>query len=271
MTMDSNLLSTFSANVDWIYAGMVRLARSDFDSDSEKGLAGKLLYADELQGAGSVLVVAAKIAGASSLTATANRAAQRQATRDGVIDLLLPSVDEALWILKKEMRMRNTIAVCVTQSPQVVENEMAALGVMPDLLPPGALNVYCFKDFLGRGPRKIDPVSASKNQTVLTWSVDRTPDRWLPKLDVVALECLGAFRIPGGCADLDTWSARRWLSNAPRCLGRRAQGMRLLRCPTEVAHDFLGRVREMMTAGLLDVAVDINLSSCGDLEYHRIA
>ena len=269
--MDANLLDAFAANVDWVYAGLVRLAESDPYSNPRKGLSGRLLYADELEGSGSVLVVAAKIAGASSLTATANRAVQRQAARDGVVNFLLPSVAEALRVLRDEIRMSNTVAVCVTQPPHVVEHQMAALGVMPDLLPPGAFSTRRFEHFLGNRARKIDPVSASEGQTILTWSVDRAPARWLPKLDDVALECLGSYRSPHGYDGLDTWSARRWLSQAPRYLGRLARGMRLLRCPTEVAHTFLNRVREMTTAGLMDVAVEINLCSRGHLESHRIA
>jgi len=272
MTMDANLLEAFTANVDWVYAGLVRLAESDPYSNPQKGMSGKLLYADELLGAGSVLVIAAKIAGASSLTATANRAAQRQAIRDGVVNFLLPSVAEALWILRKEIRMRNTVAVCVTQPPHVVEQQMAALGVIPDLLPPGALmSTFSFEDVLGNRARKIDPVSATEGQTILTWSVDRAPARWLPKLDDVALGCLDSYRSPHGCDGLDTWSARRWLSQAPRYLGRLARGIRLLRCPTEVARAFLSRVSEMTTTGMMDVAVEINLCSRGDLESHRIA
>jgi hypothetical protein len=271
MIVETSLIRSFAANVDWIYAGLIRLAESDPSSDPDRALSGRLLYADELEGAGRVLVVAGKIAGASSLTATADPVTQRQAARDGVINFLAPSVDDALWILKREMRECNTVAVCVTQPPHVVEHEMAALGVLPDLLPPGALNACRFEKFLTHGARKIDPISVRNHQTVVTWSVDREPARWLPKLDVIALDCLGSFHSLRGCSDFDTWSARRWLQNAPRYLGRMAHGMRLLRCPTQVARSFLSRVREMTNTGILNVAVEMNLSCRGELECHRLA
>jgi hypothetical protein len=148
---------------------------------------------------------------------------------------------------------------------------MAALGLLPDLLPPGALSTCRFERFIDRGARKINPVSAGENQTILTWSVDRHPAKWLPKLDELALECLGSYETLRGCPDLDSWSARRWLRHAPRCLGSLARGMRLLRCPTEVARSFLNRVREMTTSGLLDVTVEVNLSCRGEFERHRLS
>jgi len=271
VSADSNLLRSFAANVDWIYAGLIRLAESDPNADTECGLAGRLLYADELEGAGNVLVVAAKIAGAASLAATDNTRAQSQAIRNGVINCVVPSVGHALEILHKRSRISNPVAVCVSQPPHVVEHDMAAIGVLPDLLPPGALNATRLERFLVHGARKIEPVSASHDQTILTWSVDRWPARWLPKLDLVALDCLCSFQSRHGCTGLDTWSARRWLNHAPRHLGRLARGMRLLRCPNRVAHDFLGRVRRLMTAGMLDVTVEIDLCSRGELEYHRVA
>ena len=80
------------------------------------------------------MVVAANIAGAATLVATADRAAQRQAIRDGVADFLVNSLDEALRILKNQLRKRETVAVCVGLAPEAVEREMKERGVAPDLL-----------------------------------------------------------------------------------------------------------------------------------------
>ena len=68
---------------------------------------------------GRALVVAANIAGAATLAATADRAAQKQALRDGVADFLVTSLDEALRILKNQLRKRETVAVCVALRPAV--------------------------------------------------------------------------------------------------------------------------------------------------------
>jgi urocanate hydratase len=102
-------------------------------AERETGLGGKLFYAGELDGEGRALVVAANIAGAASLVATADRAAQKQAIRDGVADCLVNSLDEALRILKNQLRKRETVAVCLGLAPEAVEREMLERGVLPDL------------------------------------------------------------------------------------------------------------------------------------------
>ena len=112
------------------YAGLIQTALAD----RETGLGGKLFYAGELDGEGRALVVAANIAGAASLVATADRAAQKQAIRDGVADFLVNSLDEALRILKNQLRKRETVAVCLGLAPEAVEREMQERGVLPDLL-----------------------------------------------------------------------------------------------------------------------------------------
>jgi hypothetical protein len=268
--MDLGLLGSFAANVDWIYAGLVRQANATAGLDPERGLAGRLLYAGELEDAGSVLVVAANIAGAASLSATADVDTQNHAVRNGVIDFLVASVAEGMRIVRNAIRKHETVAVCVAQSPCEVEREMVKLGVLPDLLPPGTLNAPRYENFLNTGAQQIDPIYMSVGQTVLTWSVDRVPALWLPKLDAIALECLGSFHGLHSRANLDTWAASRWLRYAPRYLGPLAQGVRLLRCPTEVARGFLSRVQELVAARKLDVAVEITLSNGVEPEIHKI-
>src|SRR5438067_12822783 len=81
--------------------------------DSEADLGGKLLYAGELDDDGRALIAAANIGGAASLCATANAREQKQAVRDGIVDFLVTSLDEALRILKNEIRKRTTVAVCI--------------------------------------------------------------------------------------------------------------------------------------------------------------
>lgn len=264
MYMDSSLTGSFAANVDWAYAGLVSTANSVPGPDlKEMGLGGSLVYADELEGAGSVLVVAANIAGAASISASADAGTQRQAVRDGVIDFLVSNLSEALRILKNEVRKREPVAVCVAQPPEELERDMAELGVLPDLLPPGALNASRFEVFLDQGARQIAPFSARKNQTILTWSVDSAPARNLPKLDAIALDCLGSDQTP------ITWHVRRWLRYAPRYMGRLAHEKRLVRCQTPVARAFLRKVQELTADGQLEVAVAIEMCSSGKSESLR--
>ena len=264
MTIDTNLSRSFAATVDWLHAGLIRTVESDSGPDRERGLGGKFFYAGELDGVGSALVVAANIAGAATLTASADIATQKQAIRDGVIDFLVTSLDEALRILKNEIRKGETVAVCVSRSPEEIECEMIERGVLPDLLPPGTLDADRFEPFIGEGARQIDPAVAKQDETVLIWSVADAPARWLPRLDALASECLGCSKGP------EAWSEQRWLRLSPRYLGRLAQGVRLLRCQTNTALCFVERVRQQMENCEIVVPVEIRLSSRGDSKLHRL-
>jgi hypothetical protein len=264
MSIDSNLSRSFAATVDWLHAGLIRAAASDPAADRERGLGGRFFYAGELDGLGSALVVAANIAGAATLTASANIETQKQAIRDGVIDFLVTTLDEALRILKNELRKGETVAVCVSRAPDEIEREMAERGVLPDLLPPGALDAEKYGPFLDEGARQIDPAMAKKGETVLTWSVADAPARWLPRLDALAGECVGCSKGP------ETWAALRWLRLSPRYLGRFARGERLLRCQTSAAECFVERVRRQIEDREISVPVEIWLSSCGDSKLHRL-
>ena len=137
MTIDSAAPSAldFVIEVERLYASL--LATQESDSAVEPGLGGKLLYAGELDASARAFLVAGNIAGAASLAATANASVQRQAIHDGVADFLVNSLDEALRILKNEIRKHETVAVCIAAAPLAIENEMRERGVVPDLLAPG--------------------------------------------------------------------------------------------------------------------------------------
>jgi hypothetical protein len=264
MTIDSSSLSSsFAATVDWLHAGLIHTAESGSALNRERGLGGKLFYAGELDGLGSALVVAANIAGAATLTASADVVTQKQAIRDGVIDFLVNSLDEALRILKNELRKGETVAVCVGKPPEEIEDQMVERSVLPDLLPPGALDAPRFEAFLVEGARQINPVAAGRGETVLTWSVIGSPTPWLPQLDAIARECLDCSQ------SSEVWPARRWVRLAPRYLGRLAQGVRLLRCPACAAQCFVERVRVQVKSREIGVPVEVRLSGQGDSKLHR--
>ena len=74
------------------------------------------------------------LSGCATLAATADLAAQKQAIRDGTVDFVVTSLDEALRILKNEIRKKATVAVCVGWRLLTVEREMLERGVLPDLV-----------------------------------------------------------------------------------------------------------------------------------------
>lgn len=219
----------FTIQVEGLYGALMRSATTP--PDGEPSLGGKLLYTGELDAQGRALLVAGNIAGAASLAATADNAAQKQAIRDGVADFLVNSLDEALRILKNEVRKRETVAVCIAAAPEAVESEMMERGVVADLL------------------RRIGIAPVAKGEVLLTWRVDIAPAQWLPKIDAVALNCLDKNAV----ADLGV--ARRWLRLAPRFLGRMAQGVRVLRCDSRVADQLVSNIKSAVNRGEIGVAV----------------
>jgi len=233
------------AAIDRFYTGLIPTTGPNPD------LGGKLLYAGNLDAANSALVIAANIAGAASLAACADKAMQRQAIREGMVDFLVTTLDEALRILKNQVRKRETVAVCVAQPAEQLEREMAEIGVLPDLLPSNLSDAAAHSVFMRQGALQVVPVLLPESQVLLAWRVAAEPALWLPKLDVIARECL----------DPAAGSALRWLRLAPRYLARSAQNLRLLRCNRECASRFIEQVREQLARGLIGLPVEIQTFS----------
>jgi urocanate hydratase len=261
MALDSNQSAALNLalQVERLFTALIQTAPTN--STSEPSLGGKLLYAGELDADGRALIVAANIAGAASLSATAGQSAQKQAIKDGVIDFLVNSLDEALRILKNEIRKSQPVAVCIAASPQSVEQEMQERGVQPDLLRPGTLGAPQYASFLSKGARPIQITLPESNAVLLAWSVATAPAIWLPKLDVLAFDCL----------ELEDASTRRWLRLAPRYLGRLAQGQRLLRCTIETAQMFLEQLRDQVEQGEIKVPVEIRLNNLAQTLHHQFS
>ena len=215
----------FLLAVERLYASLIAAA-------PDSGLGGKLLYIGVLGEEGRPLAAAANIAGAASLAVIPGTAAGKQAMREGIVDFLVSDLDEALRILKNQLRKHEPAAVCVASAPDLLEAEMFDRGVLPDLLGPAVPHVAAAR--WPASPR-IAPLAPGRllvaGEVLIAWSVAAAPALWLPRMDALAAECLPP----------DAASARRWLRLAPRYTGRLAQGVRLLRCPAAVAQTIFDR------------------------------
>ncbi len=253
--MDLDLIPSpaidFVSLAESFYAGLVQLdlAQNPTSSALEKLLAGMFLYVGELHQRGRALVVAGNVAGAATLAATADIEAQKRAVRDRTVDFLVTSLDEALRILKNEIRKRDTVAVCLGTAPESIESEMLERGVQPDLLGPLVESVSASSLF-GPGVRRVDVHPASSSQALICWEVKDSPARWMPPLDAIATECLPE----------DEMAARRWLRLAPRYLGRPAQGIRVLRSNPETARVIAGLMRDAVCSGMIGVSVQMEIA-----------
>jgi len=248
----------FTIQVARFYAGLISGVGASEGLHAEPSLGGELFYAGELDKPGRAMVVAANIAGAASLAAMADETAQRLAVRDGVVDFLVNSLDEALRILKNQIRKRETGAVCIAAAAETVEAEMLERGVLPDLVRSGEESVDD-SPFIGQGARRIPAAAIDEKLAMIAWSVASGPAQWLPKLDAIAIECV---------ADED-WKSRRWLRLSPRYLGRAAKGVRMLFCDGVAAAEFARRVRDGVERGEIPVAVEIQVSGQGVCKEYR--
>lgn len=248
----------FIKQVEQAYSGLMREAIAL--PGEEPGLGGKLLYAGELDAAGRALVVAGNVAGAATVAATADPEAQKQAVRDGVVDFLVTSLDEALRILKNEIRKRATVAVCVAAAPEAVEQEMRERGVLPDRVAPGLADQFAGLVYRGKSLLELD-LDGEAADVLVAWRVAAMPAQWLPKLDAVAADCLGA----------EQGAERRWLRLASRYLGRLAQGVRVLRCDEALAAVLLERMRERVASGEIAVPVEMQVSRRGETQRHLLS
>lgn len=209
---------------------------------SEPGLGGKLLYIGELDETGRALATAGNVAGAATLAATADASAQKRAIRDGVVDFLVNSLDEALRILKNEIRKREPAAVCVGREPERMEREMRERGVQPDLLTEvcGELRGA---ELSNRETRIVRAAPMDATQSWLAWGVAERPAQWMPKLDALVLDCVGESER----------ATLRWLRHAPAYMGRGTRDVRVLRCTPEAARTILKRMRDAVESGSIGV------------------
>jgi len=224
----------------------------------DPGFGGKLLYAGEVDEEGRAITIAGNVAGCATLTATADPADQKRAVRESIVDFFVNSLDEALRILKNEIRKRATVAVCVDLSTDEMEREMRERGVLPDLKRADALekqfNVWAARNvWLTQG----EPMQAA---ATVAWAVDSLPAKWLPRFDAIALECLQ----PG-----DVWN-RRWIERSPRYLGRAASSLRVVCADREFAAHFVEISRIAVKNGDINTAAMIWVASEGGPEAFKL-
>ena len=230
----------FAINVGQSYSALIERA------DRGAGLAGKLFYAGQLDELGRALVVAANITGAATLVASDDRDAQKRALRDGVADFLVNSLDEALRILKNQLRKRETVSVCISLAPTIVESEMRERGVQPDLLRHN-LAIAPRHEALMLQEGEAAELDLRMIPAIVTWRVESDLPRELAKLDEIALACL----------DEDEWVERRWLRLAPRYMGRLAGGLRLIASHRDFAARFSERLRAARERGETEFAFEV--------------
>jgi hypothetical protein len=215
-------LHDFIAQVYLNYAGLMRFA----PAIGQDHLGGKLLYVGELDARSCALTIAGNIAGAAVLAATADQAASRKAMREGAVDFVVTTLNEALRILKNQVRKREPVSVCVGAAPDDIEREMLERGVEPDLLPAGVDGpLSSLAGFVALGARRIEVEPLAAGQTLFTVEIPPGPTRESARIE----EILTASIAEGDFVN------RRWLRLSPRYLGPKARRVRSVVCEAGMA------------------------------------
>jgi Urocanase Rossmann-like domain len=198
------------------YGPLCAAAASRFGTAS---LSGRMLLVDGLAEEGDALLIAASIAGAGSLVLEARPEAVRYCVRNGIVDFAVRTLDEALRILKNEIRKQQPVAVLLESNKAGVLAEMVERGAQPDMIRwtrPDPI-IEMLKQ---RGAQPAPPFDTEPEQKGnVCWSAGEGGGSVLRQVDLLV-----AGVLPQKDAERQNWIAR-----APRYLPR---AMRLERCVT---------------------------------------
>ena len=224
------------------FCALIALARERFQGE----LGGKLLLFGQLDAQGAAVTLAANIAGAAALGVDADSERLRQGIRHGFCDFVVNNLDEALRILKNEIRKKRPVSVCLEGDLAATLQEAVERGLQPDLLAlPGTTDAV--ETFIQRGAIVIDSGLAPHILPLsVTWTAESAPPLWLPKVDALAVRVL-----PNG----DERS--RWLKLTPRYLGRTMAGQHYLQMTAEEAEQFETLVADAMASGAIGTKIMI--------------
>jgi len=195
------------AEVHERYLALDALARQHFSGQ----LGGKLLFRPVLDAQGIASLIASNVAGAASLAIDSDPELVKQILRAGLCDFVVNDLDEALRILKNEIRKQQPVSVCLISDISATVAEMSGRGVQPDIV--DTLNIEFSHTFLQQGAQVLRPLLQPRLSRYVCWKALAEPAKWLPLVDRLAAESLQA-------AHPETKARLRWLEAAPRYTGR---------------------------------------------------
>ena len=171
------------------------------------GLGGKLVVAAGFSDAEAEIALGATLAGAAFLGIEPQPETIKRAMRSGCCDFMVNNLDEALRILKNELRKRQPVSIGLLANPAEVFAEMAERGVLPDVL---ADESASGPHALGQYQTLVQEWSRAAGMAPVAWSGAGQDAQFLKRLDAAAL------------AELPPEDAmrRRWLQLSPKYFRR---------------------------------------------------
>jgi urocanate hydratase len=125
----------------WIYIGSQGIIQGTFETFAAAGekhfggeLEGRLIVSGGMGGMGGAQPLAATMTGAAFLGIEVDPERIKKRLRTGYCDFMVNSLDEALRILKNSIRKKENVSVALVGNCADVIPELAARGVVPDIL-----------------------------------------------------------------------------------------------------------------------------------------
>lgn len=204
-------------------------------------LGGWLIAVFEFDAAGIAALIAGCVAGAAVLGVDAQRERVKQLLRYGICDFVVNDLDEAVRILKNEVRKKQPVSVCLSAEPEGCAREMAERGLQPEVLAgrlvPGAELLH------ERGAVRLESALVSGDDGLpVSWNLRNPAAAWaagpvLARVDELAAAALDEQK------GTTSWR-RRWLQRAPRYMGRKLAAERCLRMNDPEAQRLLEAIQK---------------------------
>lgn len=231
-----------AADVYKRFAALIAIAHRHFGGE----LGGKLLLLGQLSATAAAVSLAANIAGAATLGVDADAERLRQGIRHGFCDFVVNSLDEALRILKNELRKKQPVSVWLEGDLAATLREAVERGLQPDLL--ALTEKYDAAEILiQRGGLYFnEDLSQGGALLEITWSAESGSALWLSRVDAIAAEVLR----PGD-------ERLRWLKFAPRYLGRAMAMEHRLQMSVEEVGQFEQLVGRATDSGAIGTKITI--------------
>jgi urocanate hydratase len=193
------------------YLQLQSIARDQFSGV----LAGHLALSPAFDLEAAELAIATTIAGGVFLGIEPDQERLKAAVRNGSCDFMVNTLDEALRVLKNELRKRTPLSTGLLGDPEEVLPAMVVRGVQPDLIANTA-NLAPAIPFVTRGAQLLPPLESASDHHQVIWTAANPQD--MRRMDQLALASIPA----------EDMIRHRWLQQAPTSFHREIPLRRVL-------------------------------------------
>ncbi|MGI8771964.1 MAG: hypothetical protein ACR2JE_11055 [Acidobacteriaceae bacterium] len=225
---------------------------------------GRFFLCSPLSEGGTSLTLATGIAGAASLTIEPSSDAIRDATRAGIVDFAVNTLDEALRILKNEIRKQQAVSVLLEGGVAQALAEMGERGAQPDLIAWYPSDDRRLAPFLERGAVLLSSSAGTEEASAgAEEPSERDREDWLPvswrtlEPSAQALRYLDSLVV--NTLPEDDLERRHWVARAPRYLPRVLRTERSVAMTPDEATRFRAAVERAVAAGELSTAAELQI------------